>query len=1332
MNAAMRQKVPWNLEGIDPEAREAAKEAARRAGMTLGEWLNATIADRAARFGVEQRPAQRGQESRVPESRSPESPVAETLDQVANRLSRLTRGKAPAATLTPGAGMGSGMGSGMGQAMNAPMGHGMGQSMGSGDVYGGDIEAIVAAAAAESERRMRDSSTRTAHALDSVARWMERADERFNDVSRSTNERQERTNTVFSQAFGLMTKRLDDIERKLSDGQQPALKPVWTAMERMEKQLGRIAASNGGGEHLERLEGSLSAFEERLAEISERLSSMPVRRPMRRTDMGDAVAEIRARQSEIEGGLPEGSAAAGMRRGVQDDILRGLKGDMAKLASKLDTMRRPVTNESMAEYLRDEVSGLHEAVRGLASRDTVDALEAAIRDLGQRLLDGRLGGLDSAAMEPIEKLHADVRRLADRLGGGEGDLTREVRHIAHSLDALGSGGLDPATLSQIAADVGTLREALDGGAQGGRLQVLTGQIGELSRHMAQLGERQIDALDFAALKSSVEEIRAGMKMRGGRGRAAAKDAETGEAEAAPDFMTAFSMQIEALSQKVDGLSTGVDQTFAHDIGQRLDALAARLDERPVASTPDPEMGELLRTLVARMDEVQKPQAATGSLDALEKQVAELAARLDAPRGDETIVGAVERAMADLSAQIETLRTETLESGERAARQAVDEALQNLPAVAAPEALTRDLGAIRAAQDAAETRTQSTLEAVHDTLDKVVDRLARLEGDMRGDGNAPAMRGDAQIPVHRGDAQTPVQGGDTQFPLERGDGPSPFAPQGDQPADAGTAFRPAAAAAAASPIPAAAPFVPSRHGGTPPVATPGISAEDELELTPADFADAIQRGASGRSPVIGEEDMPLEPGAGRPQAFQRGQIPTADEGIPEGDAKARFIAAARRAAQAAQSETKQQTVRQGLAERLMPGRSSARSATTPAQGADAAPGASGPRFGRLRQTIEANRRPILLGLAAIVLTIGVAQIGMNMLGSEPTPQRPAGAPPAAAAPGPQSRVAPSVMPASRAIPDPATTASLPARPAALAALPGVPAPAKIDEKVTAPAIVSAPVAAPLTNAPPMAAPTAAAAEPAPAPAPKLRIAGIDRLGPIPAAAGPAALRQAALAGDPAAVYEIASRLSEGRSAPRDPKLALKLFERAAAEGYAPAQYRLGSMLEKGAGVPRDLAAARQWYDRAAAQGNSKAMHNLAVLLAEAGADGKPDYAGAADWFRKAAEHGVRDSQYNLAILLARGLGAAQDLTGSYVWFAVAAAKGDEDAGRKRDEVGARLAPADRARAMTQAERFRPLAADPQVNEVSLPEGGFEALRETPAGTSPLPPRRPRSAALPVGN
>ena len=48
----MKFGVPWSVKGIRPEARETAREAARRSGMSLGDWLNSVILQQAAESGM--------------------------------------------------------------------------------------------------------------------------------------------------------------------------------------------------------------------------------------------------------------------------------------------------------------------------------------------------------------------------------------------------------------------------------------------------------------------------------------------------------------------------------------------------------------------------------------------------------------------------------------------------------------------------------------------------------------------------------------------------------------------------------------------------------------------------------------------------------------------------------------------------------------------------------------------------------------------------------------------------------------------------------------------------------------------------------------------------------------------------------------------------------------------------------------------------------------------------------------------------------------------------------------------------------------------------------
>ena len=230
---------------------------------------------------------------------------------------------------------------------------------------------------------------------------------------------------------------------------------------------------------------------------------------------------------------------------------------------------------------------------------------------------------------------------------------------------------------------------------------------------------------------------------------------------------------------------------------------------------------------------------------------------------------------------------------------------------------------------------------------------------------------------------------------------------------------------------------------------------------------------------------------------------------------------------------------------------------------------------------------------------------------------------------------------------------------------------------------------------------------------------DLLATLPAGL-PTPLRDGVLAGAASAQYELAQRLLDGRGVTQDQNAAARWFEQAANAGFAPAQYRIAALYEKGVGAPKDLAAARSWYLSAAKAGNARAAHNLGVMAAEPQGGGSPDYADAAKWFRRAGELGVRDSQYNLAVLYARGLGVEPDLRQSWMWFSLAAAQGDSDAARKRDEVAAKLDPTQLTSAADLLAGFRTRPPDPAANDTDPPPGGWDGKTPLKSGQSLAPP------------
>lgn len=86
--------APWTVKGVDPEAREAAKLAARRAGVPLGVWLSQTIRGAAtAQFKgqagpVYQAPSPPDMDMGPVSAGRPPSPTLDALLESVNRLAQ--------------------------------------------------------------------------------------------------------------------------------------------------------------------------------------------------------------------------------------------------------------------------------------------------------------------------------------------------------------------------------------------------------------------------------------------------------------------------------------------------------------------------------------------------------------------------------------------------------------------------------------------------------------------------------------------------------------------------------------------------------------------------------------------------------------------------------------------------------------------------------------------------------------------------------------------------------------------------------------------------------------------------------------------------------------------------------------------------------------------------------------------------------------------------------------------------------------------------------------------------------------------------------------------
>src|SRR3954449_9676399 len=85
---SMNSRVSWSVDGIDPSVRERAEAAARRAGMSLSEWLNSTVGEPVGAPSREARdsgPAMPGRETRDV------ADIHQRLDSITRQIEQISR-----------------------------------------------------------------------------------------------------------------------------------------------------------------------------------------------------------------------------------------------------------------------------------------------------------------------------------------------------------------------------------------------------------------------------------------------------------------------------------------------------------------------------------------------------------------------------------------------------------------------------------------------------------------------------------------------------------------------------------------------------------------------------------------------------------------------------------------------------------------------------------------------------------------------------------------------------------------------------------------------------------------------------------------------------------------------------------------------------------------------------------------------------------------------------------------------------------------------------------------------------------------------------------------
>ena len=824
--------------------------------------------------------------------------------------------------------------------------------------------------------------------------------------------------------------------------------------------------------------------------------------------------------------------------------------------------------ESSEKRTRDNFKSLHDRMASLSQKASVNPQDAISKQAPQfSQLEARLADL-ATRVERSEK------------GGGHATLPDLLKN----------------ELTELADRIDTVRETAETLASRAQTQAVQASQQELraieSRIVGLVKEAQASLSGTGAGPAEMQRLRSEVE------RVNARIDEAQEAQSNGGDVMALRAAVEQLSTRV---AQGPDMRPLAEMDRRIVDITQRLEQTQAQTRNSPQISELERRL-SELD-YKLSEAVTdksgGHGPEIEARLGDIAARVERTEQQLGSLETIERAVNQLFDSMEQQRAWTQEvadaSANRMAQHIMAQPAPQISLSGTPEiqALQDGLQAVREASVHADSRNQETLEAVHETLEQIVTKLAELETAAIG------QRVAAAVAMPFTDAATVS---------------SAFAEQAPASSDWDP---PATAAAENNPFEVAA--------------TPAIDPfQPVADAAPSNPFDAIIQQSRGLGDAQG--DAPAQP-----------VINEADD----------FIAAARRAAQASvqpksalsglspgASRSGDAAAKKGMGLSFLKGRKKAPAANAPApvMGELKHP----PGFKAANNNENKKRKYIIMGIA---LLAAVSVFTFNMLGQARKAQMPAQ--PAAI----EQQLAPdaTVVQPEVVTPDTGAAKATPPQPKP-AEIQGMLTPDGSDPLLTG--SVEKPAEESLSA---IVSGTSDSMAPATATG-SLQLREAAAMGNGEAQFviatrylnGENGLQQdfgkaaywygkAAASGNAPAQYRLGTLYERGKGVAKDLKAALGWYERSASLGNVKAMHNAAVLAANSDQEKSDYARAFKWFSLGAAHGLKDSQFNLAILL-ERGLGTKANPREALFWYSAAAQQNDADANKRAGVL-AKTLSAA---------------------------------------------------------------------------------------------
>lgn len=461
----------------------------------------------------------------------------------------------------------------------------------------------------------------------------------------------------------------------------------------------------------------------RLEDIAEQLSRIARREqdtaPSRgtyslesRSDDEEALGQILSRIESNERQTVEAFTAVNERLAVL--------GRQVLAAGKMPTLAKPEDSTAM-KSLETAVRNIveHIEISERRTRDSLKSMQDRMGEMAERATSSNSEQVIQSA-PAFTSLESRLSELAGRVERSENKSDTALPDIVRQ------------ELSQLADRIETVRESaelLASKAQTAAVQTSQAELREIEKRILSLLKEAQTAFSGYGGSTNVEMQRLRSEIGALNQRI---DSARSEAASERD-VHALRLALEQLSTRV---AQGPDMRPLADMDTRLVDITQRLEQSQQAARNNPQIGDLERRMAEldhRLQDAIRHQGDGQAQLALEQKISEVADRIGHTEHQLGHLETIERAINQLFDSIEQSRNWAKDVAEDAANRMADR-LMNTPNAtpvalgSSPElqALEDGLRAVRESAVGADKRNQETLEAVHETLEQIVTKLAELE------------------------------------------------------------------------------------------------------------------------------------------------------------------------------------------------------------------------------------------------------------------------------------------------------------------------------------------------------------------------------------------------------------------------------------------------------------------------------------------------------------------------------------------------------------------------------------------------------------------------------